>query len=298
MSSSHCLGKARQSRQERLATRRATVPNLSHVERSKFDATENLDEFLLLLVLEKQNLFDAVNAQEYDQGSSCSPGMEGFQGESTSDLRLVLDLLQSGADPRISDKHARTPLHVASTKLDAAIGKERSSSRCRSFELFVLVKALVDHGADVNAEDCIGNTPLHLACISGRVAIVGILLRAGANLSPTKTRSTPLTLALSRLQSMMNEKRTISSPTVKAEILDVRRNENLHLLTNHFLLFQLIRMLKNRASTVNIESNASSMINLCQQLENLNTSLDDDSSSLDPNLISNLTISIYKNVHL
>jgi ankyrin repeat protein len=36
---------------------------------------------------------------------------------------LVLDLLQSGADPCTADKYGRTPLHVASTKLDAAIGK-------------------------------------------------------------------------------------------------------------------------------------------------------------------------------
>lgn len=51
--------------------------------------------------------------------------------------------------------------------------------------------------------------------------MVGVLLRAGANLSPTKTRATPLTLALSRLQSMMNERRTISSPEVKSEIVEV-----------------------------------------------------------------------------
>ena len=86
---------------------------------------------------------------------------------------------------------------------------------------FVLAKALIDHGADVNAEDSLGNTPLHLACISGRLAIVGVLLRAGANLSVTKSRATPLTIALNRLQSMMNEKRTISSPEVKAEIIEV-----------------------------------------------------------------------------
>lgn len=36
---------------------------------------------------------------------------------------LVVDLLQSGVDPRIADKYGRTPLHVASTKMDAAIGK-------------------------------------------------------------------------------------------------------------------------------------------------------------------------------
>lgn len=62
---------------------------------------------------------------------------------------------------------------------------------------------------------------MHLACISGRVAIVGVLLRAGASLSATKSRAMPLTLALNRLQSMMNEKRTISSADMKTEILEV-----------------------------------------------------------------------------
>ncbi len=88
-------------------------------------------------------------------------------------------------------------------------------------DILLLAKALVDHGADVNAEDSLRNTPLHLACISGRLAIVGVLLRAGANLSPTKSRATPLTVVLNRLQSMMNERRTISSPEVKSEILEV-----------------------------------------------------------------------------
>lgn len=87
---------------------------------------------------------------------------------------------------------------------------------------FFEAKALVDHGADVNAEDSIGNTPMHLACISGRISMVGVLLRAGATVSATKSRSSPLTLALSRLQSMMNERRTISSPEVKTEIIEVK----------------------------------------------------------------------------
>ena len=38
-------------------------------------------------------------------------------------IRSVLDLLQSGVNPRTVDKYGRTPLHVASTKTDVAIGK-------------------------------------------------------------------------------------------------------------------------------------------------------------------------------
>ncbi|CAF1443600.1 unnamed protein product [Rotaria sordida] len=185
MSSSHCLGKSRDSRRERVSIRRATVPILSNGNR------------------ETHSLIDAVNAQDYDR---------------------VLDLLQSGVDPCTADKYGRTPLHVASTKINAGI-----------------VKALIDHGADVNAEDSLGNTPLHLACISSRFAIVGVLLRAGANLSLTKSRTTPLTNALSRLQSMMNEKRTISSPDLKAEIIE------------------LIRLLKNRTLQTNENNSISNL---------------------------------------
>ncbi|CAF1407174.1 unnamed protein product [Rotaria sp. Silwood1] len=185
MSSSHCLGKSRDSRRERVSIRRATVSNLANGSR------------------EIHSLIDAVNAQDYDR---------------------VLDLLQSDVDPRTADKYGRTPLHVASTKINAAI-----------------VKTLIDHGADVNAEDSLGNTPLHLACISSRLAIVGVLLRAGANLSSTKSQTTPLTNALSRLQLMMNEKRTISSPDLKAEIIE------------------LIRLLKNRTLQTNENNSISNL---------------------------------------
>ncbi|CAF0734571.1 unnamed protein product [Adineta steineri] len=206
MSSSHCLGKSRDSRRERVSIRRATVPNLVNGNR------------------ETHSLIDSVSAQDYDR---------------------VLDLLQSGVDSCITDKYGRTPLHVASTKLNAAIAK-----------------ALIDHGADVNAEDSFGNTPLHLACISGRLAIVGILLRAGATLSATKSRATPLTLALSRLQSMMNEKRTISSPNVKAEILE------------------LIRLLKNRVSqTADNNNNNNSMTDLLMPAKKQTTTNEQKSSS-------------------
>lgn len=70
------------------------------------------------MLLETHDLIDAVNAQDYDRGSS-------LISQLFSRIRffLVLDFLQSGADPRTADKYGRTALHVASTKVDAAIGR-------------------------------------------------------------------------------------------------------------------------------------------------------------------------------
>ena len=58
----------------------------------------------------------------------------------------------------------------------------------------------------------------------------------------------------------------------------------------------MIRLLKSRSSPNTITNN-NSITDLCNQLENLNSSLNED-TTLDPSLMSNLTISIYKNVHL
>lgn len=232
MSSSHCLGKSRHLRQERVAVRRATVPVLANGDRGRGDLVIVIDKDCCLL--ETHSLIDAVNAQNYDRGKqSMSPLFN------RTLLSLVLDLLQSGVDPRPSDKHGRTALHVACTKLDASIGIFANETKDYQSITFVsLAKALIDHGADVNAEDSLGNTPLHLACVGSRLPVVGVLLRAGASLAATKTRATPLTLALSRLQSLMNERRTISSPEMKAEILEV--NQILSVNESFLLTFSLI----------------------------------------------------------
>lgn len=115
---------------------------------------------------------------------------------------------------------------------------------------------MIDHGADVNIEDSIGNTPLNLACTSGQIAIVGVLLRAGARLSSTKLHPTPLVVALTRLQSMMvDDKLSISSAEVRKAILEVS-------FTSVFLfdtvtiwkavyLFHLVNQFDSSTKTVN-----------------------------------------------
>jgi len=73
MSSSHCLGKSRHSRQERVAGRRATASRLTNGNRGKTEEFHHRCCFMKQMnfdFLEIHSLIDAVNAQDYDRGTN------------------------------------------------------------------------------------------------------------------------------------------------------------------------------------------------------------------------------------
>lgn len=98
--------------------------------------------------------------------------------------RAVLALLAARADPNSRDQSGVTPLHMW------ARGRI-PESRCKS-----ILNALISHGANIDAEDIDGHSPLHDAIHNSNRRAYELLVAKGANVnSNTKTHFTPLHLA-------------------------------------------------------------------------------------------------------
>jgi len=96
----------------------------------------------------------------------------------SGDVELMKLLLAHGADPKISTAHNVTPLAVA-----AGIGwVEGVTYEWSEKESVEAVKMLLDLGLDPNATSDEGRAPLHGAAHKGRIAVVQMLVDAGAKL--------------------------------------------------------------------------------------------------------------------
>jgi ankyrin repeat protein len=94
------------------------------------------------------------------------------------DLELVKLLLAKGADPTIVSKDSETMIEAAAA-LGFIQGYQKGKSAAERLEV---IKLLVDLGADVNAADDYGITPLMAAANMGEVSIIQYLVDRGADL--------------------------------------------------------------------------------------------------------------------
>lgn len=100
----------------------------------------------------------------------------------------MVALIEAGADPNVTDFHGETPLHLLC-----------SNDQSRSMVAF-----LVDHGANIEAQNCNGRTPLHKAVVDGRYDSVISLVEHGAEINSLDDReSTPLQIAVAMNDAMM-----------------------------------------------------------------------------------------------
>jgi ankyrin repeat protein len=115
-------------------------------------------------------------------------------------LQVLNELLSHGADIESENSFGWRPLHWASWNGHLAVVIELLGHGAES--LGATTSLLGKHksrGANAEAQNIYGNTPLHFASVEGHVAIVQALLRGGANiLTANNQGKTPIHKAVSR----------------------------------------------------------------------------------------------------
>ncbi len=115
---------------------------------------------------------------------------------------LVKTLLAAGADPRAKDGMKGTPLHWAisgtggkwGTPGSAAVGRPDTADRDAIADI---LRQLLAAGAEVNAPDQNGNTPVHLTVARNAPDLLRVLLERKPDLeAKTATGQTPLLVAM------------------------------------------------------------------------------------------------------
>ncbi|RYP60561.1 hypothetical protein DL769_008049 [Monosporascus sp. CRB-8-3] len=88
----------------------------------------------------------------------------------SGDVPMVRFILSLGADPNLTDDSGRSPLHAAVADGGREIAPE-------------MVKRLRKKGANMNAQNSLGQTALHIAVLWGRADVVHMLCQSGADLN-------------------------------------------------------------------------------------------------------------------
>jgi len=121
-------------------------------------------------------------------GPGSTPFMRAAKAGDTVVMRL---LLEHGADPTLATKNNTTALMVAS-----GLGYVDLRSKGTEEEAIEAIKICLEHGADINAANDKGETPLHGAAIRGADKVVQFLATGGAKLDvKDKSGHTPLEAA-------------------------------------------------------------------------------------------------------
>jgi uncharacterized protein len=145
-----------------------------------------------------------------------------MKAATTSDVRLMKLLLEYGANPNISTQNHTTPLMAAAglnwTDI-SSLGSEDASLEA--------IKLCMEHGADVNAFNDLGETALHGAAQRGADKVVRFLAAQGATLDAKNRRGrTPLDDAIGQARDEGEDVRRPerkSTEGVLRELLDAQQ---------------------------------------------------------------------------
>jgi len=109
-----------------------------------------------------------------------------------NDMAMEIIKFSSADSLNCQSKHKNTALHLIVGKgYDAC----NADGRALRYPNYTLLMSIIERGANVNAQDQNGNTPLHLACVRHDAAMIDYLLAHGANRNITNNAGrTPVNL--------------------------------------------------------------------------------------------------------
>lgn len=125
-------------------------------------------------------------------------------------MDVTQTLVELGAEINVKDKNGqKTPLHVAAQYGDSQFYLKALAIFCWASIWHWcnwipgktdVIRVLVEYGADVNAEDNVGETPLHKAVMNSQHSdVVRVLIEKGADVNAENQRGmAPLHTAVSR----------------------------------------------------------------------------------------------------
>ncbi|KAH0603113.1 uncharacterized protein H6S33_008117 [Morchella sextelata] len=99
---------------------------------------------------------------------------------------MVKMLASARADVNATDYNGRTPLHEFAMNGSRAVAQtlqyeDDITNECPDWVYALVIKYLIDAGADLNVQDEHGMTPLHLAVSRRETVMIELLLNNGVN---------------------------------------------------------------------------------------------------------------------
>ncbi|AGF78238.1 ankyrin repeat-containing protein [Desulfocapsa sulfexigens DSM 10523] len=134
---------------------------------------------------------------------------------------LVKFLIKNGADIDKGDQQGITPLvHTLRKTFEDTLGLTRKVAEKNTKDCFDLADFLLNNGANINAQNNKGDSPLFDATASGSLAVMEYLITKGADVNLTNNKGqTPVIIAVSRKK--IEKVRTL----IKSGIADLNKKD-------------------------------------------------------------------------
>ena len=169
--------------------------------------------------------FTTINSSLFGQDNSF------FDAITRDDAKLVEYMIKHRADVAVTNSDGLTALHLVSNPQSALIlimnganidAKNRSGSTPLHWAVSrnkePIAKLLIEFGADINVADNMGNTPLHFA-INSKEELMFLLIKAGADVNATNNAgSTPI------IEALLKNNNTHSKYLLLAGAEDIKNN--------------------------------------------------------------------------